>query len=87
MEWLAIGALAATVIGLIGKFTNWTFSGVKRYEHRIGMIESKLKLLEQRTETIEDDILELKLVVKEISGIKVELAQIKTILEVLERKI
>lgn len=25
MEWLAIGALAATVIGLIGKFTNWTF--------------------------------------------------------------
>ncbi|EIQ8576661.1 hypothetical protein LV470_004376, partial [Salmonella enterica subsp. enterica serovar London] len=51
MEWLAIGALAATVIGLIGKFTNWTFSGVKRYEHRIGMIESKLKLLEQRTET------------------------------------
>ncbi|EJZ1667629.1 hypothetical protein OHU04_003184 [Salmonella enterica subsp. enterica serovar Agona] len=51
------------------------------------MIESKLKLLEQRTETIEDDILELKLVVKEISDIKVELAQIKTILEVLERKI
>ncbi|EPC4186371.1 hypothetical protein ACRZQ5_002492 [Salmonella enterica subsp. enterica serovar Infantis] len=87
MEWLAIGALAATVIGLIVKFTNWTFSGVKRYEHRIGMIESKLKLLEQRTETIEDDILELKLVVKEISDIKVELAQIKTILEVLERKI
>lgn len=27
MEWLAIGALAATVIGLIGKFTNWTFFG------------------------------------------------------------
>ncbi|MDI5512395.1 hypothetical protein MJI41_23660 [Salmonella enterica subsp. enterica serovar Montevideo] len=51
------------------------------------MIESKLKLLEQRTETIEDAILELKLVVKEISDIKVELAQIKTILEVLERKI
>ncbi len=34
------------------------------------MIESKLKLLEQRTETIEDDILELKLLVKEISDIK-----------------
>jgi len=86
MEWLTIG-IVLTIVGLIGRFTNFSIHGIKRYEKRIGEIEAKLQLLEQKTETIEEDVKELKVLVRELTDIKVEIAQIKTLIEVLGKKI
>lgn len=86
MEWLTIG-IVLTIVGLFGSFCKFSIRGIKSYEKRIGDIEAKLQLLEMKTDSIEDDVTELKVLVRELTDIKVEIAQIKTLIEVLGKKL
>ena len=81
MDYIAIGALLMAFCTFIGRLLYRRKQEILEAERRISDIESKLLVLETKTESNEADIDELYDLVRELSKIKSDISEIKGMLK------
>ncbi|MHB9179316.1 hypothetical protein ACWKLL_017560 [Citrobacter freundii] len=81
MDYIAIGDLIIGFFTFIGRLLYRRKQEILEAERRISDIESKLLVLEAKTENNESDIDELYDLVRELSKIKSDISEIKGMLK------
>ncbi|AYL55899.1 hypothetical protein QDQ61_15395 [Citrobacter freundii] len=81
MDYIAIGDLIIGFFTFIGRLLYRRKQEILEAERRISDIESKLLVLETKTENNESDIDELYDLVRELSKIKSDISEIKGMLK------
>ncbi|AXZ47413.1 TPA: hypothetical protein ACPYV3_002858 [Citrobacter freundii] len=81
MDYIAIGGLLMAFFTFMGRLLYRRKQEILEAERRISDIESKLLVLETKTENNESDIDELYDLVRELSKIKSDISEIKGMLK------
>lgn len=81
MDYIAIGGLLMAFFTFMGRLLYRRKQEILEAERRISDIESKLLVLETKTENNESDIDELYDLVRELSKIKSDISEIKRMLK------
>lgn len=81
MDYIAIGGLIIGFFTFMGRLLYRRKQDILEAERRISDIESKLLVLETKTENNESDIDELYDLVRELSKIKSDISEIKGMLK------
>ncbi|MDT7482270.1 hypothetical protein RQM43_20925 [Citrobacter portucalensis] len=81
MDYIAVGGLIIGFLTFIGRLLYRRKQEILEAERRISDIESKLLVLETKTENNESDIDELYDLVRELSKIKSDISEIKGMLK------